>query len=155
MVQWAWNSLPSKILNFWPVCVSYPVWEVADSLIRHKLQNTTMCHSVRVFVCQLEQHGIGDVKPACMGQQMRTILRTFLNKCDTSIVKRNVWKTDLLSWSRADGGIITGGRSLKVWFVHNLLEIVHVVKCVMYKVLLLPPFSTSDLSLGPASIDTE
>lgn len=45
----------------------HPVWKVADSLIRHKLKNTTVCHSIRVLVGQFKKHWIGDVEPACMG----------------------------------------------------------------------------------------
>lgn len=56
------------------VNVSHPVWQVADSLIGHKLQNTTVGHSVWVLVRQLEQHWIGDIKPACRRERRRKVI---------------------------------------------------------------------------------
>jgi hypothetical protein len=47
-----------------PAGPTYPVGEVADAFISHKLQHTTVRHAVRILIGQLEQHGIGNVKSA-------------------------------------------------------------------------------------------
>lgn len=40
------------------------MWKVTDALISHKLEHSTVRHSVGVFVGQLEQHGVSDIKAA-------------------------------------------------------------------------------------------
>ena len=69
------------------IIVPHPVWKVTDSFICHKLQDTTVCHSVWVLVGQLKKHRIGDVKPACTNER-KTIIgfiegtnRTIMKKC--------------------------------------------------------------------------
>lgn len=83
----------------------HPVWKVADSLICHKLQNATVCHSVRVLVGQFEKHWVGDVEPACRGGEIRSkLVLSFLPGAWRTIWYRCL---HLLRWSRAEGGIIT------------------------------------------------
>lgn len=57
---------------------SHPVWKVADSLIRHKLKNATVCHSVRVLVGQFKKHWVGDVEPACIGGEIKSKLMLWI-----------------------------------------------------------------------------
>lgn len=39
--------------------------QVTDPFISNKLQNTTVCHSVWVFIGQFKQHRVCDIKSAC------------------------------------------------------------------------------------------
>lgn len=82
----------------------HPVWQVADSLICHKLENTTVSHSVRVLVGQLEKHRVSDVEPACRGMRSSKLMIWISTQ---HFKKDKVLNSHLLRWSRAEGGMIT------------------------------------------------
>lgn len=62
--NWAWQTL-----KFNGIKSTHPVWKITDSLVSHKLQNSTVRHSVWILVGELKQHRIGDVKSAYNGKK--------------------------------------------------------------------------------------
>lgn len=54
---------------------THPVWKITDSLVSHKLQNSTVRHSVWILVGELKQHRIGDVKSACNEKKVNNLER--------------------------------------------------------------------------------
>lgn len=66
-------------LDIWITFIkTYPVWKITDSLISHKLKNSTMSHSVWILVGELEQHWICDVKPACKERKVNNVEKVHL-----------------------------------------------------------------------------
>lgn len=116
-----------------PACIilvtsTHPVWQITDSLISHKLQYTTVCHSVWVLVGQLEQHWIGDVEPACGGEKWGGMSGTYVGCFQW---RETDWlNLHLLSWSRAEGGIITEKKQIFMW---DIITICWKIKNLSYQ----------------------
>lgn len=72
------------------------MWKVTDALVSHKLEHPTVSHAVGVFVGQLEQHGVCDVKAACeKGETKLSLL-----KAPRTVLKLSEVKQHQEEWAR-------------------------------------------------------